>query len=81
MAVEEVYVRPPPKADNIPLRIYSNPICPYAEVNIFDVWIDSQHWERREGRNSTISERNSTSTPFLGTSLQENIACINYVFY
>lgn len=32
MAVEEVFTHPPPKSDDIPLRIYSNPICPFAQV-------------------------------------------------
>ena len=32
MAVELAFVRPPSKPADVPLRIYSNPICPYAEV-------------------------------------------------
>ena len=32
MPVEEVQAKPPAKPDDVPLRIYSNPICPYAQV-------------------------------------------------
>lgn len=31
MPVEEVQAKPPAKPDDVPLRIYSNPICPYAQ--------------------------------------------------
>ena len=31
MPVEEIYTNPPPKPADVPLRIYSNPICPYVQ--------------------------------------------------
>ena len=31
----DVYTEPPPKPADIPLRIYSNPICPFAQVSCY----------------------------------------------
>ena len=34
MSQIDVYTEPAPKPDGVPLRIYSNPICPFAQVRM-----------------------------------------------
>ena len=50
MSQIDVYTEPAPKPDGVPLRIYSNPICPFAQVRMICI----PPWPNLAGQTTSV---------------------------